>query len=56
MGDYHWEQIAMLLLDKMESMKVHEDEMNREINRLMGENVRLTQILSDYERKEKGVK
>ncbi len=49
MGGYHWEQIVMLLLDRMENMKAHEDEMNQEINRLMGENVRLTQLLRDYD-------
>lgn len=49
MGGYHWEQIAMLLLDKMENMKIHEDEMNQEINRLMQENVRLTQLLREYD-------
>lgn len=53
MGDYHWEQIVMLLLDRIESMKAHEDEMNQEINRLMEENVRLTQLLRD---REEGVK
>ena len=47
MGGYHWEQIVMLLLDRMENMKVHEDEMNQELNRLMEENVRLTQLLRD---------
>lgn len=54
MGGYHWEQIAMMLLDKIENMKAHEDEMNREIDRLMEENVRLTQLLrdGDYETKE----
>lgn len=55
MGGYHWEQIVMLLLDKMENMKVHEDEMNQELNRLMEENVRLTQLLRDKEYEE-GVK
>ena len=53
MGGYHWEQVVILLLDRIESMKAHEDEMNREINRLMEENVRLTQVLRD---KEEGVK
>lgn len=55
MGGYHWEQIVMLLLDKIENMKAHEDEMNQEINRLMGENVRLTQLLRDKDYEE-GVK
>ena len=49
MGGYHWEQIVMMLLDKIENMKAHEDEMNREIDRLMEENVRLTQLLRDKE-------
>lgn len=53
MGGYHWEQVVMLLLDRIESMKAHEDEMNQEINRLMEENVRLTQLLRD---REEGVK
>ena len=53
MGGYHWEQIVMLLLDRMESMKAREDEMNQEMNKLMEENVRLTQLLRD---KEQGVK
>ena len=47
MGGYHWEQIVMMLLDRIENMKVHEDEMNQEINRLMGENVRLNQVLRE---------
>lgn len=47
MGGYHWEQIVMMLLDKIENMKAHEDEMNREIDRLMGENVRLNQVLQE---------
>lgn len=55
MGGYHWEQIAMLLLDRMESMKVHEDEMNHIIDELRAENVRLTQLLRDKEYEE-GVK
>lgn len=49
MGGYHWEQIVMLLLDKIEYMKVHEEEMNREIDRLMGENVNLTQKLREHD-------
>lgn len=49
MGGYHWEQIVMLLLDKMESMKAHEEEMNQEINRLMAENVRLNQLLREHD-------
>ena len=49
MGGYHWEQIVMMLLDKIENMKVHEDEMNQEINRLMEENVRLHQVLNERE-------
>ena len=49
MGGYHWEQIVMLLLDKIENMKVHEDEMNHIIDELRAENVRLTQLLRDYE-------
>lgn len=47
MGGYHWEQIVMMLLDKIENMKAHEDEINREIDRLMEENVRLNQLLRD---------
>lgn len=53
MGGYHWEQIVMLLLDKIENMKVHEEEMNREINRLMEENVRLEQVLKRHGEGEK---
>lgn len=49
MGGYHWEQIVMMLLDKIENMKVHEDEMNQEINRLMEENVRLNQVLKRHD-------
>lgn len=49
MGGYHWEQIVMLLLDKIEYMKAHEEEMNREIDRLMGENVNLTQKLREHD-------
>ena len=47
MGGYHWEQIVILLLDKIENMKAHKEEMNREIDRLMEENVRLNQLLRD---------
>ena len=49
MGGYHWEQIVMMLLDKIENMKAHEEEMNQEINRLMEENVRLNQLLRNYD-------
>lgn len=49
MDSYHLEQIVMMLLDKIENMKAHEDEMNQEINRLMAENVRLNQLLRDKE-------
>lgn len=49
MGGYHWEQIVMMLLDKIENMKAHEDEMNQEINRLMEENVRLNQVLKRHD-------
>lgn len=55
MGGYHWEQVVMLLLDRMESMKVHEDEMNHIIDELRAENVRLNQVLRDKEYEE-GVK
>lgn len=55
MGGYHWEQVVMLLLDRMESMKAHEDEMNHIIDELRAENVRLTQLLRDKEYEE-GVK
>ena len=44
MGDYHWEQIVLLLLDKIENMRVHEDEMNHIIDELRAENVRLRQL------------
>ena len=49
MGGYHWEQIVMMLLDRIENMKAHEDEMNREIDRLMEENVRLNQVLKRHD-------
>lgn len=49
MGGYHWEQIVMMLLDKIENMKAHEEEMNHRINELMTENVRLNQVLRDYD-------
>lgn len=49
MGGYHWEQVVMLLLDRMESMKAHEDEMNHIIDELRAENVRLNQVLRDYD-------
>lgn len=45
MGGYHWEQIVMMLLDKIENMKAHEDEMNHMIDDLHAENVRLRQLL-----------
>jgi len=45
MGGYHWEQIVMMLLDKIENMKAHEDEMNHMIDDLHAENVRLKQLL-----------
>lgn len=53
MGGYHWEQIVMTLLDKIENMKAHEEEMNHRINELMTENVRLHQVLAS---KEEGAK
>ena len=56
MGGYHWEQIVMLLLDKIENMKAHKEEMNREIDRLMEENVRLNQLLRDRDIDEEGAK
>ena len=49
MGGYHWEQIVIMLLDKIENMKAHEDEMNKEIDRLMEENVRLNQVLKRHD-------
>lgn len=49
MGGYHWEQIVMMLLDKIENMKAHEEEMNHRINELMTENVRLNQVLRNYD-------
>ena len=49
MGGYHWEQIVMLLLDRMENMKAHEVEMNHMIDELRTENIRLTQLLRDYD-------
>lgn len=49
MGGYHWEQIVMLLLDRIESMKAHEDEMNHIIDELRAENVRLNQINKNME-------
>ena len=45
MGGYHWEQIVMMLLDKIENMKAHEEEMNHMIDELRAENVRLRQLL-----------
>ena len=45
MGGYHWEQIVMMLLDKIENMKVHQDEMNHVIDELRAENVRLRQLV-----------
>ena len=45
MDSHHWEQVVMMLLDKIESMKVHEDEMNHMIDELHAENVRLRQLL-----------
>ena len=45
MSGIYLEQIVMMLLDKIENMKAHEEEMNQEINRLMEENVRLNQVL-----------
>lgn len=47
MGGYHWEQIVMLLLDRIESMKAHDEEMNKMIDDLHTENVRLTQLLRE---------
>ena len=49
MGGYHWEQIVIMLLDKIENMKAHEDEMNHIIDELHTENVRLNQLLRDKE-------
>ena len=47
MGGYHWEQIVIMLLDKIENMKAHEEEMNHYIDELRQENVRLNQMLGD---------
>ena len=47
MGGYHWEQIIIMLLDKIENMKAHEEEMNHIIDDLRQENVRLIQRLGD---------
>lgn len=47
MGGYYWEQIVMMLLDRIENMKAHEDEMNHVIDELRAENVRLSQLLRD---------
>lgn len=52
MGGYHWEQIVMMLLDKIENMKAHQDEMNHMIDELRAENVRLNQLLRDKEYEE----
>ena len=49
MGGYHWEQIVMMLLDKIDGMKAHEEELRVEIDRLMAENVRLNQVLREKE-------
>ena len=49
MGGYHWEQIVMMLLDKIEYMKAHEEEMNHKIDELMEENVRLVQALRRHD-------
>ena len=49
MGGYHWEQIVMMLLDRIENMKVHEDEMNHIIDELRAENIRLQQIINERE-------
>ena len=49
MGGYHWEKIVMMLLDKIDNMKAHEEELKVEIGRLMTENVRLNQVLRERE-------
>jgi len=49
MGGYHWEQIVMMLINKIDEMKAHEEEMNQKIDRLMEENVRLNQVLRERE-------
>ena len=51
MVDYHWEQVVMLLLDRIDNMKAHEEEQNHRIDELMAENVRLNQIIRSYEDK-----
>lgn len=53
MGGYHWEQVVMLLLDRIENMRVHEDEMNRMLDDLQVENVRLNQLLRDKDYEER---
>lgn len=53
MGGYHWEQIVMMLLDKIENMKAHEDEMNHILDDLQAENVRLSQLLRDKDYEER---
>lgn len=52
MDGYHWEQIVMMLLDRIENMKAHEEELRVEIDRLMAENVRLNQVLREREKEE----
>ena len=47
MNGYHWEQIVMLLLDKIDNMKSHEEEMNHYIDELREKNVRLNERLGD---------
>lgn len=48
MGSHYWEQIVMMLLDKIENMKAHEEEMNREIDRLIEKNDILDQVLKRH--------
>ena len=42
----------MMLLDKIENMKAHEEELRVEIGRLITENVRLNQVLRDKDYEE----
>ena len=53
MGGYHWEQIVIMLLDKIENMKAHEDEANHMIVELRTENIRLNQLLRDKDKEYK---
>lgn len=51
MSEYYYKEIIEILINKIDGMKAHEEELRVEIDRLMAENVRLNQVLREKEEK-----